>query len=92
MAPSADAQVQTLARALTLVDLLATRGPLTSEQLAEEIGVSHRQVNRLLLELRRAGWVEPAPERRGIRLYHQLTDRHGAVKSKSVPKRDRDAT
>ena len=73
--PTIDAEAQAVTRALDLARLLEERGPMTSEQLAESLGISHRQVNRYLRSLRAAGWVEREPERRGIRMYHRRRKR-----------------
>ena len=70
-----DQEAQAVTRALEVARLLEERGPMTSEELRLATGISHRQVNRYLRSLRAAGWVEPEPERRGIRMYHRRAGR-----------------
>ncbi len=73
-------QAQQLSRGLTILSLLRDRGPFTSEELAQEVGISHRQVNRMLVALRAAGIVEQEPERRGIALYHRAAESPSGVR------------
>lgn len=45
--------------------MLATRGPMTPAEIAEQLGLTVRHAQTVVRELGKEGWIYPAPGRRG---------------------------
>ena len=58
-----------------ILALLRDRGPLTGMELATDLGLSDRQIDRHLAALRRAGLVEVAESAPGRATRHRAVER-----------------
>lgn len=78
-APEPTATVQSVDRALTVLEILATRGPTGVTEVAAELGVHKSTVSRLLAVLEHRGFVEQLADRGKYRLGFGVARLAGAL-------------
>lgn len=77
--PEPTAPVQSVDRALTVLEILATRGPTGVTEVANELGVHKSTVSRLLAVLESRGFVEQLADRGKYRLGYGVARLAGAL-------------
>ena len=60
-----DSRLNRETRTRWILDMLATRGPMTPAEIAEQLGLTVRHAQLVVRELGAQGLVYPAPGRRG---------------------------